>query len=128
MNYIKQNIQDRIEIESDIDTVWICQKREQIIVERESLSEIAHLLISLITPVNHSNTLIEIPKETIGYWNREAQSYSMEKYGRVESAIVELYMKLATEKWRADERHKNTYNEMFLNLSKQIEQLKMQIK
>jgi len=59
-----------------------------------------------------ANTLIEIPKETIQQWNLEAQKYSMEHYNRVESAIVELYMKLKTETFRIIERNKNTQAEL----------------
>jgi len=89
-----------------------------------------------------ANTLIEIPKETIQQWNLEAQKYSMEHYNRVESAVVELYMKLKTDTFRIIERNKNSQAELVENytitiglqekliiaLKTQVEQLKMQIK
>ena len=82
-----------------------------------------------------ANTLIEIPKETIQQWNIEAQKYSMEHYNRVESAIVELYMKLKTDTFRIIERNKNSQAELVIGYTKIIserqdiiEKLKRQIK
>ena len=82
-----------------------------------------------------ANTLIEIPKETIQQWNIEAQKYSMEHYNRVESAVVELYMKLKTDTFRIIERNKNSQAELVAGYTKIIserqdiiEKLKRQIK
>ena len=67
-----------------------------------------------------ANTLIEIPMETIGQWNRDAQKYSMEHYNRVESAVVELYMKLKTDTFRIIERNKNSQAELVAGYTKII--------
>jgi hypothetical protein len=78
-----------------------------------------------------ANTLIEIPIDTIARWNKDAQDYSMERFHRVQSAVVELYMKLSTDKWRADERNSILVAELEKTIKLQsqlIEHLKMQKK
>jgi len=75
-----------------------------------------------------TNTLKEIPKDTIAEWFKEAQKSSMDNYNRIDSRYCEMYLQLRTEGWRIAERNKDAFNEMYLNLSKQIEGLKKQIK
>lgn len=88
------------------------------------------------------NTLIEIPKDTIALWVKDAQQSSMNLYNRVELRHVETYLKLKTDGWRLAERMKNAWNENYLiiadsldekdkrilELENQVEMLKRQIR
>lgn len=67
-----------------------------------------------------ANTLIEIPKETVSKWMADAQKRSIDKWGRVESEYVEMYLELKTETFRIIERNKNSQAELVESYDKTI--------
>jgi len=67
------------------------------------------------------NTYVEIPKDTVANWFKEAQEGSMRCYNRIDSKYCETYLQLRTEGWRTAERTKNAFNEMFIEMSKKLD-------
>lgn len=98
-----------------------------------------------VFPDNHkhlANTLIEIPKDTVAEWVKEAHRVYANYPESVKANCIELFLKACQSCWRSTERMKITQNENDLNwsdkliekdkriaeLEAQVESLKMRVK